>query len=234
MALLAFALGGCGFHSPPPLDDSQDVWAQKLSDPVAKSVADSGVIAPRRRLSRLLVQSLQADGRLQPNGAEEKTLRALDANSLYAITRKSEERSASEVSFLGLISLQSRLRSIGSDWSSRLTGMALQGDWRDMPIGSRLGIAATLDSHFNTIFRTVHETYPQEPECLVVTVVPASALHNQLLGNAKKLNCSSNRPQPGRADIYYFLEDYGFAVRMETRFDGKLSGTSRIIEVAQE
>jgi hypothetical protein len=243
-ALLAAVLGGCATSAPPvspPRSPAavQAEGARRFPEEVFQAAIDAEVAAPRHRLVLLKTETIDRSP-LGTTEAQTETRRfsPYGATVLHSIERRSTPNPANavslDVSFLGLINLQGESRSMGSFWRMHLTSLDLRGDWRRMQEGARLEVIANIDGALDTILTKLDEKYPLEMTCLVAGEVTASGLHPELLGIAKRLDCSSDKPQPGRKDAYYYLEDYAFAVRLETAFGSRRPTTYRIAEVRQE
>jgi len=201
---------------------------------------DAGIGAPRHRLLTLKkAETIDLPQWGTPaSPVETRNFSPYDKTVLQAIEWKTEPNSSRmvtcDISFLGLVNLQSESRSMTFFSRAHLTSLQLQGDWRRMAIGSRLEAVARLDSMVETTITKFDETYDYEIACLVESELPASDLHPALLGVAKRLGCASDRPQKERTDVYFYLEDYAFAVRLETAFGSRRPTKYRITEVRQE
>ncbi len=166
--------------------------------------------APRKPLT-YLAETGTATGPNGPVPLDVQTFMAHDATTgQLAVRSSSDGFDSSEISFRGLFSLASKTTFHGLDTvfeSSSVVDAHFNGDWRNLPVGQRVGVALdTTAVSGNTGAVLNHATV----QCTVKSQVSASQVNAHLSGQAKLLRCTVNSDKRQSVDTLYYLEDYGY------------------------
>lgn len=151
-----------------------------------------------------------------------KTAISIDATSGQTLvqTQDSALGYALDLTFRGLFDLASE--SIDPDTGNQkaqtraLVGLSFQGDWHTLRPGSEVSYTQTWSKSVNPDGSPSADTQPPRTvTCKVVRELPASALHSDLQGPAKVLDClMMNTSKPLWTVQSVYLADYGLFIKV--------------------
>lgn len=127
------------------------------------------------------------------------------------IRNVSKYTTSTTTSFRGLISLtfQSQYEWEGLNISnaSHIQQLSFTGDWKQMPVGTTLGLSA---KDLNRSTREEDRVLSRDYYCLVARELPASKINSALSGNAKELTCTITGEKYNATNTEMYLQDYGY------------------------
>lgn len=127
------------------------------------------------------------------------------------IRNVSKYSTSTTTSFRGLISLtfQSQYEWEGLNISnaSHIQQLSFTGDWKQMPVGTTLGLSA---KDLNRSTREEDRVLSRDYYCVVARELPASKINSALSGSAKELTCTITGEKYNATSTHMYLQDYGY------------------------
>ncbi|MDE1163977.1 MAG: hypothetical protein PW845_01000 [Pseudomonas sp.] len=180
-----------------------------VSPQVLDSIARSGLPAPAKTLSYLRMGGTSTSRGSTTPLVEELFITRDATTGQLATTLRGKGYEGNRISWRGLVSLSEATR-YGTSMSetSSVTQLSLEGDWRNMPVGSQLTYTRQ-GSTLNSIVGSYGDK-PMVTDCKVTGERAANELNPALSGGAKTLDCMSREDKYKQLGHYVYLQDYGF------------------------
>ncbi len=138
---------------------------------------------------------------------------------------------ATTTSFRGLISLtyQSQYEWEGLTVSnaSHVQQLSFTGDWKQMPVGTTLGLSA---KDLNRSTSSEDRVLSRDYYCVVTRELPASKINSALSGNAKELTCTITGEKYNATSTEMYLQDYGYFFTSQSVVNGTYKTRSTLVK----
>lgn len=212
-------------------------WVTSLpKEPIAgvmRAIAQLEIPAAKKTLKRLVLEGTETfEGKTTPSH-QNHTFRSSVKHGLFAKSETGSGFATSDLSFLGLFNVTGETLFTDSNRKSEsvVTEAVFSGDWRQMPPGAELSFS--LASKYLSAFSGTDRSLKYTTQCKVIAESEASQLHTALTGVAKQLECRNVDDKYKQVQTLYFLQDYGYVVRLASSKTPFWYFSRKITEVEQ-
>lgn len=212
--------------------------AMRDPDPLAlQIIAQLGMPPAKKHLTRLVTAGTSTFQGKTEQLKEEFDISPYPANGVFYVKSRSfyptkPGYSREGINFLGFFNLSSQTRfSEESKENDLLKNLEFSGNLAQMELNSDISYAYIV----NTVSTETPESSSKYAErCKVIDQISASVLHSDLTGSAKRIECRRDNDQYKRVYTYYFLEDYAYALMLDTSKNSFYYSSKKIVEVGQQ